>query len=53
VIFATLNVAKRQINQLTPAQPAAEQDGQDGSIPLSLEGVRVGKLPKGASLSCG
>ena len=49
VIFAALNMIKGQINQLTSAQSAPKQDSQDGSVPLSFQGVCVGKLPEATS----
>src|ERR1700678_2397001 len=50
VIFAALNVVKRQIDQLSSTQSTAEQHGKDGTIPLSFQRVCVRVLPEGAGL---
>ena len=44
---------KIQISQLTPAQSAAKQDGEDGPVTLAFERICVRRLPEAASLVTG
>ncbi len=46
VLFALLQMPEVQISQFAASKSAAQQDGEDRTIPLSFERVRVRRLPK-------
>ncbi len=50
VVLASLEVIKGQLGEFTMAKSTAQQNGEQCSIALSLEGVAPWRLPKGAGL---
>ena len=50
VVFASLKVIKGQLGEFTTAKSTAQQNGEQCSIALSLEGVAPWQPPKGVGL---
>jgi hypothetical protein len=50
VFLASLQMREFQISQFAPSQTTAEQNGQARPIPLAIESVVGGRLPKPPNL---
>jgi hypothetical protein len=48
MVFAALNVVKGQVNEFSSPETTAKEYRKDGSVPFTLHGVHIGKLPKGS-----
>ena len=46
MLLALLQMPEVQISQLAASKPAPRQDGENGPIPISFEGVCIGRLPE-------
>jgi hypothetical protein len=50
VLFPSLHLLELQISQLTPAQTASEQDGENGTVALAFKSFWIRGLPESATL---
>src|SRR6516164_7695982 len=48
MVFVALNVVKCQVNEFFSPETTPKEYRKDGSVPFTLHGMRIGKLPKGS-----
>src|SRR5215469_4888689 len=48
MVFPALNMVKGQINEFFSTETASKEYRKDSSIPFSLHGLHIGKLPEGS-----